>query len=373
MSDLADRISRAAVAALDLAPFDDRFSRLSRQVLAGGASRFGRVVADDQAIHFVIPVGLAGERIEYGALVLQDRQAGVLWRDAAGMDHSSVVHRNGDTHSTFSSLTLGGEQWMRFDVESAGEHLTFLVPPVNSPLLRSTLIDFFRARPGSFSAPTPLPEPDPEPAPIVRFPDPEPEPEPEPVAEAPVEASVEPAAVAEADLDATQVLAATDVPEPALEPGGDPEHTDRTPAEQFAAEPALINEWAPEAAELDDATRVRPVLPPEDDDATRVHEPPFDLYRDAPAVPPATPPSWTQAPTQALPTQQPEPAPRQEWSVQQQDWVQAGQPVQSYAPQQQAYAPAPAGTSQTLVGFLIGLLVTLGVGGAVILFNLLGG
>ena len=34
MSDLADRISRAAVAALDLAPFDDRFSRLSRQVLA---------------------------------------------------------------------------------------------------------------------------------------------------------------------------------------------------------------------------------------------------------------------------------------------------------------------------------------------------
>ena len=38
MSDLADRISRAAVAALDLAPFDDRFGRLSRQVLAGGAS-----------------------------------------------------------------------------------------------------------------------------------------------------------------------------------------------------------------------------------------------------------------------------------------------------------------------------------------------
>ena len=59
--------------------------------------------------------------------------------------------------------------------------------------------------------------------------------------------------------------------------------------------------------------------------------------------------------------------------MQQQDWVQQAQPVQSYAPQQQAYAPAPAGTSQTLVGFLIGLLVTLGVGGAVILFNLLGG
>ena len=216
MSDLADRISRAAVAALDLAPFDDRFSRLSRQVLAGGASRFGRVVADDQAVHFVIPVGLAGERIDYGALVLQDRQAGILWRDAAGMDHGSVVRRTVDTHSSFSSLTLGGEQWMRFDVESAGEHLTFLVPPVNSPLLRSTLIDFFRARPGSFSAPTPLPEPDPEPAPIVRFPDPEPEPEPEPVAEAPVE----PVHTPEADLDATQVMAPADMPEPALEPGG---------------------------------------------------------------------------------------------------------------------------------------------------------
>ena len=76
MPDLADRISRAAVAALDLAPFDDRYGRLSRQVLAGGASRFQRVTADDQAVHFVIPVGLAGQRIDYGALVLQDRQAG---------------------------------------------------------------------------------------------------------------------------------------------------------------------------------------------------------------------------------------------------------------------------------------------------------
>ena len=31
MPDLADRISRGAVAALDLAPFDDRFSKLSRR------------------------------------------------------------------------------------------------------------------------------------------------------------------------------------------------------------------------------------------------------------------------------------------------------------------------------------------------------
>lgn len=172
MPDLADRISRGTVAALDLAPFDDRFSRLSRQVLAGGASRFSRVVRDDEPIHFVIPVGLAHDQIDYGALVLQGSQAGVVWRDAAGMDHTKVVPLGSDTATGFSSLTLGGEQWMRFDISGAGEVLSFLVPPVSSPLLRSTLIDHLRARPGRHDNNAAIPQPVPQPA-AVRFPDPQ--------------------------------------------------------------------------------------------------------------------------------------------------------------------------------------------------------
>ncbi|MDO5535081.1 MAG: hypothetical protein Q4F65_10565, partial [Propionibacteriaceae bacterium] len=166
MPDLADRISRAAVAALDLAPFDDRFSRLSRQVLAGGASRFAKVTADDQAVHFVIPVGLAGDRIEYGALVLQDRQVGVLWRDAEGIDHSSVVPRT--AAATFTPITLGEEQWTRFEVTEADAPLAFLVPPVSGPLLTSTVVDFLQASLSRAELGAPLPTPDPEPAPAVR-------------------------------------------------------------------------------------------------------------------------------------------------------------------------------------------------------------
>lgn len=349
MSDLADRISRAAVAALDLAPFDDRFGRLSRQVLAGGASRFSRVTADDQAVHFVIPVGLAGERIDYGALVLQDRQAGLIWRDPQGIDQTATVSRGAATASTFSSLTLGGEQWMRFDVAGDGGELAFLVPPVNSPLLRSTLIDFFRARPGAPRSAAPVPEPSVEP-PLVRFPDEEPAPE---------------------DLETTQVMAEpiTD-PEPALPASDDPTPREQTPAEQFAAEPAMLSEWAPDAFDPD-ATRVRPVLPEDapvaetpDDDATRVHEPPFDLFRDQPAVPPETPPAWTQQPTQAIPT--PAPAPTAESEA----WHPAGAQVQRV--QAAPVYVEPHGMSRTTVGFLIGLFATLALGGAAIVFRLFG-
>lgn len=369
MSDLADRISRAAVAALDLAPFDDRYGRLSRQVLAGGASRFTKVTTDDQAIHFVIPVGLAGERIDYGALVLQDRQAGIIWRDATGLDHAKTIQRRSGSQATFSSLTLGGEQWMRFDVDDEAETLTFLVPPVSSPLLRSTLIDFFRARPGTHRSDTPMPEPEPE-VPRVRFPDPEPEPEPEPepdpepqpvvVPEPEPEPQQTPVEAADpADLEATQLMTAADVPEPMLPPTDDPVATNLTAADSFAVEPSLIPEWAPEA---DDATRVHDLSTRVPDDATRVHEPPFDLFRDTPAAPPETPPAWSQQPTQAL---SPQPAP-----------VAAAQPAAE--PSAWAYeAPAPVyvqptGASRTTVGFLLGLFGSLAVAGVVIIAKLLG-
>lgn len=360
MSDLADRISRAAVAALDLAPFDDRYGKLSRQVLAGGASRFARVTSDDQSIHFVIPVGLAGERIDYGALVLQDRQAGIVWRDAQGVDHTATVPRGPGTQTAFSSLTLGGEQWMRFDVDADGEQLAFLVPPVNSPLLRSTLIDFFRARPGAPRSSAPMPEPVAEP-PAVRFPDPEPQPEPTPEPDPEPEPTPEPPVdTTDADLESTQMMGRT------------------------------ADEWAPEAAaseaatpQVDDATRVRPALPEaepeasgspdEVDDATRVHNPPFDLYRDAPAVPPATPPAWTQQPTEALPSQT---APAQEQSP----WAYQSPAPEGWKPQSAELrtveaAPVyaePSAMSRTVVGFLIGLFATLAIGGVAIAIRLLG-
>ena len=317
MSDLADRISRAAVAALDLAPFDDRYGRLSRQVLAGGASRFARVTTDDQAIHYVIPVGLAGDRIDYGALVLQDRQAGIVWRDSAGVDHWLTVPR-GQATTSFASLTLGGEQWMRFDVDSPAQHLAFLVPPVNSPLLRSTLIDYFRARPGIHPPSDALPEPERE-LPLVRFPDPEPVPLPEPTPE-------------HFDLEATQVIAATSGPVP-----------------------DVSSPWAPMSpvmSEVDDATRIRPQFTPAPqqlDEATRVHEPPFDLYRDRPAAPP----TWPQEPTQAMPPAPPAWAPT--------------------ATMTEAVEVLPSGASRTTVGFLIGLLGTLAIGGAALVVRLLTG
>lgn len=349
MSDLADRISRAAVAALDLAPFDDRYGRLSRQVLAGGASRFARVTSDDQSIHFVIPVGLVGERIDYGALVLQDRQAGVIWRDAQGIDHAATVARDPETPASFSSLTLGGEQWMRFDVGGDGEQLAFLVPPVNSPLLRSTLIDFFRARPGAPRSSAPVPEPEPE-RPVVRFPDPQP--------------------AADPDLEATQVMARADGPD------ADGPEADQPEVAQPTAEPAP-EEWAPQPDAVDDATRVRPVLPEDQpdrepepvDDATRVHEPPFDLFRDAPA----TPPAWTQQPTQALPSQAPPAQDQSPWAHQSPapaGWQPAGNDVSAVEA-----APTyvePIGMSRTVVGFLIGLFAVLAIGGVAIAIRLLG-
>lgn len=319
MPDLADRISRGAVAALDLAPFDNRFSKLSRQVLAGGATRFARVVTDDEPVQFVVPVGLPHDRIEYGALVLQSTRVGVIWRDAAGADrHRSVTL---DSPATFSSVALGGEQWMRFDVPDADAPLTFLVPPVSSPLLRSTLIQLLHARPGTPAA-RPIPEPEPEPAPF-RMPDPAPEPV-APVAP-PVAVSAE---------EPTAVLPAT-----------------------AAARDAD-----------DDATRVRGAVAPEPDDApgpTRVHPVAAapaasaaggdNLFRDGDRTAPAAtsePPTPTPAPPAQPETTRPLPTP----------------------------TPAPAlpvaaggGMSLTVRGFLIGFVCALFGGGLALALRLIGG
>ena len=386
MVDLADRISRAAVAALDLAPFDDRFGRLSRQVLAGGATRFQRVIADDQAVDYVIPVGLVGQRIDYGALVLQDRQSGILWRDALGIDHAVVVPRS-DAAATFSPLTLGGEEWVRFDVDGSAERMSFLIPPVSDPLLRRTLVNYFQARPGPRSGDA-VPDMAPAAAPAVRFPEPDPDPEPEPEAEP---ESVETTAV----LPVTEPAEGWAVEEPAAEePAAETLAVgDTTAAETLAlgeralthptepVDPAdALTEWhlddAPTQLHLPEEEPATAFVPPAP--VRHEHAAPFDLYRDEQPAP-----AWGAAATQAMPTPVPSPSPQAEpWPPQpaSQQWGPAPmsattrptEPASGYEQSPQVYAQ-PSGTSRTLVGFLLGLFGTLAIGGAVIIANLIGG
>lgn len=325
MPDLADRISRGAVAALDLAPFDNRFSKLSRQVLAGGASRFARVVTDDEPVQFVVPVGLPHDRIEYGALVLQSTRVGVIWRDAAGADR----HRTAtlDSPATFSSVTLGGEEWMRFDVPDADAPLTFLVPPVSSPLLRSTLIQLLHARPGT-PAVRAIPEPEPEPAPF-RMPDPTPE----PVAPIDVAATV-------AAEDPTAVLPTT----PAAP-------TEQPTAEQTVAGQFHAAEGAPDREAADDVTRVHPVAAP----PAAPSDGGDDLFRDSDREAPAA--------TPALPTPTPTPPAQPETT----------RPLPTPTPAPAVPVAAGGGMSLTVRGFLIGFVCALFGGGLALALQVIGG
>lgn len=323
MPDLADRISRAAVAALDLAPFDDRYGRLSRQVLAGGASRFGRVIADGQAVHFVIPVGLAGEQIQYGALVLQDRQAGVLWRDAQGIDHGQVVPRSAATRTTHVPVILGGQEWVRFDVDTDGDHLAFLAPPVSGSLLRTTLVDFFSSSPAAVLPAAAAPAPAAAVAEDDRSPD------------------------ASSEATAIQDAAAADEPDGESEDVAEPAASVDTGDDLEATQ--LMSPWSPsgEASAVPSAATAVPA-----EEATRVPEPPFDLYRDARTAPQAAPAATAVWPTTDLTPASPTPV----------------APAQEAAPVEMHYSS----TSRTTIGFLIGLLATLAIGGVVIISQLLG-
>ncbi|MBK8462668.1 MAG: hypothetical protein IPL36_06480 [Nigerium sp.] len=324
MTDLADRISRAAVAALDLAPFDDRYASLSRQVLAGGASRFTRVIASDEAVHYVIPVGLVSERVAYGALVLQDHRAGVLWRDADGLDRATVVARDEAMSATFAPVVLGSQEWMRFEVAAGSGTLSFLAPPVAGSLLDRTLIDFFQATAGARPAADVV---------ITTGDDPE-------------TTAVQPA-----------IDEATSSPGPdaSAAPGGEPEPD--TATEPVVADPDATAVYAPFADE--GAGHTDPVVP--DAGAARssatvqntsVHEPgpletqPFGLYRDeAPAAPP----------TEHLPVVAATPV--------------LVTPMGVAAEVTEAVQP---GMSRTTAGFLIGFFGILLIGGLAIAVRLLG-
>ena len=370
MPDLADRISRAAVAALDLAPFDDRFAALSRQVLTGGAARFGRVVDERQAISYVLPVGVAGERIDYGALVLQPEASGLLWRDADGIDHHASVSVTPSTPATYAEVSLGGEPWVRFSV-GAASRLTFLLPPVKSRALVPMLVDYFGATPGPAPA-TVLPEPAPAPA-AVRFPDP-PAPAPEPDGDA---IQAERAAVE----DATIVMPYD--PDAAAPPAAGP--TPASPdADQPPAEPGGMDATQPMSAiELAGPIPMLPASPGSPERTEPLPEPhqvspwaaapTLDLFRDEPR------PELTPEPTRVLDPGAFPGGPAQQWQPGAQRQPAAAEPSPRPSARREpvgaaaAFVPVEPGSSQTLRGFLVALLATLGVGAVVIVFQLLGG
>lgn len=388
MPDLADRISRAAVAALDLAPFDDRFATLSRQVLTGGASRFGRVVDGRQAITYVLPVGVAGERIDYGALVLQPEAAGLLWRDADGIDHHASVSVTPSTPATYAEVSLGGEPWVRFSV-GAASRLTFLLPPVKSRALVPMLVDYFGATAGPAPA-TVLPEPTPEPA-AVRFPDPAPAP---PVATSPWDAPAPPStdaiAAERAEVEDATIVMPYDPTAPAppaaiapalpphLRGPGAARPADAT-SSLDATQPMSLVEVAGPIPVLSPASPVEaePAVSPPPQPGSGPQPSPwasatFDLFRDEPRPEVAPEPTrvldpgafpsgpvqpWQPSPPRppAVPGPMPGPSARRE-------------PVAAAS----AFVPVSQVTSQTLRGFVVALLATLGVGAVVIVFQLLG-
>lgn len=323
MSDLADRISRAAVAALDLAPFDDRFGRLSRQVLTGGASRFMRAIADDQTVHYVIPVGLVGEHTGYGALILQDHQAGLLWRDSSGLDHAAIMPREASLSAGYGPVLLDAEEWLRFDVP-AEPPVSFLAPPVAGSMLDRTLISFFRAKPSPVAAVS---------ATIVAPALPQPEPEPAEETGENTAIDLEPAdGSGEHDPEATAVYT--------FEAGED----DDTQTDAAAAEP--------EEAAVPVATRALPEFPVAAS-APAAHAMPttVSIYRDEN-------PEWSRPPATFA-----EPGSVLTGPV---------QPAPVATIVTGATAAAPPSMSRTTSGFLIGLFGVLLVGGAAIALRLLG-
>ena len=142
--DLAQRISNGAVAALDLVPLDSRFDELSRRVLQGGATRFAAVVNPAEDVDYVIPVGVPLQTVHFGALVVQQSRAGLLWREGADERHL-LVALDDDTRATWTPVVLGGEVWIRFDVDDHDTQMSVLAPPTGSAVLRDTLIRRFRA------------------------------------------------------------------------------------------------------------------------------------------------------------------------------------------------------------------------------------
>ena len=217
MPDLAARLSDGAIAALEDASSDRRVSDLSRLVLRGGASRFASVVDDNEPIHYVVPVRLAGTT-SWGALVLQNTRAGLVWRDSHEQTHARHVLLTPTTEVTHRPVRLDSETWAAFRVDDGESSFDVLVPRAGR--LTSTVADHLgRWSPIRAAAPETavLPEVAKPPGhapkqPWVRMPAPVP-----PVAPAPAVGAVPPVAPAAA-VDAVSPVAPAPVHPPVASP-----------------------------------------------------------------------------------------------------------------------------------------------------------
>nr|NLI51179.1 hypothetical protein [Propionibacterium sp.] len=391
--DLAARISEGAVAVLDLVPGEQRFHDLSRFVLRGGASRFAAVVLDDEPVRYVLPVGVPGRKLDYGTLLIQRSRCALVWRtDPARPYHAKIAALGPDTTVSQSPVTIRGEVWGRFDLRSPdGPTMTFLVPPVAATalprMLHRVLVEEPRSRLAYVEAP-PLP-------PAVT----------EGAAEH-VPTAVDPDAPTEA-LKAAALRSDSEALEPAPPVEAGPAPTIPAAAEP---EPALVepipeppvSEWAESAAADESAAAAEFGL-----NGTSTAVDTYDsLYRTTERVspPPAPPEPATPAPTvppepatkpavdavyrPVRPVATPVPPPSPDAA--------AGSPVRTAgapaplqaAPPQTAppvdrpadvpapgAAPLPPERSQLgdgWAGFLIGLVVTLVIGGLFVLAKVLG-
>jgi hypothetical protein len=138
--DLADRISDGVVAVLELVPGEQRFADLSRFVMKGGASRFHPVILDEEPIRYVLPVGVPGRKLDFGALLIQATRCALVWRtDPSRPFHALVMTLGPATTVAQSAVTVRSETWGRFDLRDPQGSMTFLVPPVASPALPRAL------------------------------------------------------------------------------------------------------------------------------------------------------------------------------------------------------------------------------------------
>lgn len=171
MADLATELSYGAVAGISLAPEDHRLAAMSREVLAGGATRFASAIEMGRPIRYVIPVRLPDDDNVPGALVVQQDRLALIWRNTTGL-HKTVWSQLDQYTLIFESTgEFEGEPWTRFRVKDAAKSWGFIVPPVRGGLLVPTLRSNLRAWLRQEKRPTP-----PLPAPVAASPVPAPAP-----------------------------------------------------------------------------------------------------------------------------------------------------------------------------------------------------
>ncbi len=135
VEDLASVISRASLATLELADYDQGLDDLSREALRGGANRFTPVIANE-TVRYVAPVRVPDRVPSVGALVIQESRIGLVWR----------VGKDGPTQTWWAPLegttqvvcrpewTMETGSGTRFEVTHDGHTSSFLLPSCRGPV-----------------------------------------------------------------------------------------------------------------------------------------------------------------------------------------------------------------------------------------------